>query len=471
MTLTKSHRKICLITRALKQNEEGIRRIRHSLSTAKVSYDESSPEITQHYGCLLVVDAGSDVDQMTIMLYELKQLGLKSLIIWLGHSPVKSLVAWQWLASGADDLIYWNERAEAGQQISARVFRWLRLERQLERIADTGMLVGQSLSWRSAVEQLAEAAAFSTTPILILGESGTGKEMAARMVHDMDTRPWKQMLTLLDCSTISQELSGSEFFGHEKGAFTHAINARDGALALADKGTLFLDEIGELPLLLQAELLRAVQEGTYKRIGGNQWRKTEFRLVSATNVSLEEAMAEKRFRTDLYYRISSWVIRLPTLQERVEDIPLLVEAFLKQALPNERTPPSIDPILMAYLCSKHYPGNVRELRQVVFRMASRYTGSGVISIGDLTGMDRPFLHGTGSAMTHPDFTKWVLKAIHEGQGLRNMVNRFSDLTKNLAIEASQGNLQLASDLLRITDRTLQLHCSNKPRENCSSFTT
>lgn len=458
-----------------KQVEEcATRKIRHGLHAANIEFDQADCNPLIHYGCLLPAHPDADSDFLNSTILALKQQGLKVMMVWLGKPSVKSSLAWEWLRLGADDLIYWDGGEEAQHRLCARILRWLRLERQLQHIREQGMLVGESVSWKLALEQLLEAASFSTAPVLILGESGTGKEQAARLVHDQDTRPWKQELTLLDCSAIAPELSGSEFFGHEKGAFTHAVNAREGAFALADKGTLFLDEIGELPLSLQAELLRAVQEGAYKRVGGNQWRKTAFRLVSATNIPLEEAVTEKRFRTDLYYRISTWIIRLPPLRERMEDIPHLVEAFLKQALPNERRLPLIDPLVMAHLCAKNYPGNVRELRQVVFRMASRYTGTGIISIGDLADMDRPNLCDTSrGALAHPDFIQWVRKAIYEGQGLKCMVNRFSDLAKYLAIEAAQGNLQLASELLRVTDRTLQLHQqlqgSEKPGESGARY--
>src|SRR5262249_683962 len=149
-----------------------------------------------------------------------------------------------------------------------------------------------------------------------IGESGTGKELIARLIHDLDSRPGKPPLVVVDCTTIVPGLSGSEFFGHERGAFTGAINTRDGAFALANGGTLFLDEIGELPQPMQAELLRVIQERKYKRVGSNAWQHTDFRLVSATNMDLESGVAKGAFRGDLYYRIAGWVCRTPPLRER-----------------------------------------------------------------------------------------------------------------------------------------------------------
>ena len=140
---------------------------------------------------------------------------------------------------------------------------------------------------------------------------------------------------MLDCSTLVPSLSGSEFFGHERGAFTGAVDARDGAFALAAGGTLFVDEIGELPPELQTQLLRAVQEHTYKRVGGNVWRQTDFRLVCATNRDLQADVAAGRFRQDLYYRIAGVCCHLPPLRDRLDDVPVLTEYFLRELSPGE----------------------------------------------------------------------------------------------------------------------------------------
>src|SRR5262249_20244908 len=155
-----------------------------------------------------------------------------------------------------------------------------------------------------------------------------------------------------------------ELFGHERGAFTGAVNPREGAFALADGATLFLDEVGELPLRLQAQLLRAIQEKTYKRVGGNVWQTTDFRLVCATNRDLTDAVERGEFRGDLYSRIGGWVFRTPPLRERPEDILPLSTHFLSTFLPEE-TLPELDEPVREYFLRRPYPGNVRELRQLV----------------------------------------------------------------------------------------------------------
>ena len=180
------------------------------------------------------------------------------------------------------------------------------------------------------MRELVEVGAFTNASVLIEGESGTGKELLAQLVHDLDLRRQKGDFVILDCAAITPELSGSEFFGHERGAFTGAVNARDGAFALANGGTLFLDEVGELPLTLQAQLLRVVQEHQFKRVGSNTWQRTEFRLVCATNRDLLAGVAEGRFRGDLYHRIAGWVCHVPPLRDRPEDILPLTTHFLSQ---------------------------------------------------------------------------------------------------------------------------------------------
>ena len=189
---------------------------------------------------------------------------------------------------------------------------------------------------------------------------------------------------------LSPELAGSELFGHERGAFTGAIAARDGAFALADGGTLMLDEIGELPVPLQAQLLRAIQEHTYKRVGGNVWRNSEFRLICATNRDLEQGVRDGTFRADLYYRLADWMLRPPPLRERREDIPLLVRHFLEHAAnggSKSRDRPlacRLSPPAATIPATYGTPQAV-----IVMRLHARHVGPGPITIGALPADDRP----------------------------------------------------------------------------------
>ncbi|NTU84211.1 MAG: sigma-54-dependent Fis family transcriptional regulator, partial [Chloroflexales bacterium] len=315
-------------------------------------------------------------------------------------------------------------------------------------------LVGRSKAWQSVLRQVVEAACFTEAPVLLLGETGTGKEQLAQLIHRLDARPDKGDLVVVDCTTIVPELAGSELFGHERGAFTSAVSARDGAFALADGGTLFLDEIGELPPALQAQLLRVTQERTYKRVGSNTWRRTEFRLVCATNRDLAADEGEGRFRRDLYYRIAGWVCRLPPLRERREDIIPLVRHFMGQLRPGHE-PPELDEPVRAYLLSRDYPGNVRDLRQLAARLHYRHVGPGPLTAGVIPEAERP---GEPAAPLWygGSFEQSIRRALSAGVGIREIRRAAEETAVRLAIADEGGNLQRAAQRLGVTDRALQL---------------
>jgi transcriptional regulator with GAF, ATPase, and Fis domain len=237
----------------------------------------------------------------------------------------------EWFSHFSDVLI-WKSPQQVAQRIAARFKRIQTIQERIEQCSISALLTGCSVAWQKALFDLTEAALFSDAPILITGENGTGKELAAQWVHAIVTEhsPLSERLTTVDCTQFNRDLMGSELFGHVKGAFTGAISHRYGAIAEADKGMLFLDEIGEIPLELQSALLRVLQEGTYKPVGSNEWKKAQFRLVCATNRNLMVEQQEHRFRTDLFYRINGWHCHLPSLKERASDIIPLTIDFLHQ---------------------------------------------------------------------------------------------------------------------------------------------
>jgi transcriptional regulator with GAF, ATPase, and Fis domain len=290
------------------------------------------------------------------------------------------------------------------------------------------------LAWISVLRRIIELARFTDHSALIVGESGTGKEFVARLIHTLDSRPDKRDLVIVDCTTIAPELAGSEFFGHERGAYTSAIARRDGAFALADGGTLFLDEVGELPLVLQAELLRVVEEHTYKRVGGNTWKNTNFRLVCATNRDLAEEQVQGRFRRDFYHRIATCICRLPPLRERREDIPHLARHFLQKIYPGQ-DPPDLDDTVRDYVISRDYPGNVRELRKVITRIAQRHIGSGPITPGNIAEEDRPAATALAQKDWRDDmFQLAIRRALSLGVKLREISNGAAEIAMQIALE-------------------------------------
>jgi formate hydrogenlyase transcriptional activator len=240
------------------------------------------------------------------------------------------------------------------------------LNRPLREEATFDGIVGQSSSLRQVLD-LVETVAKGSSTVLLLGETGTGKELIARAIHGLSPRGDRPFVKL-NCAAIPTGLLESELFGHERGAFTGAIAQKIGRLELAHQGSLFLDEIGDIPLELQPKLLRALQEREFERLGSTRTQKVDVRIVAATHRDLEGMILEKQFRSDLYYRLNVFPIRVPPLRERSEDIPLLVEHFVQQA--TERMHKTIDTIpseTMDALKRYRWPGNIRELENVVER--------------------------------------------------------------------------------------------------------
>ena len=382
------------------------------------------------------------------------------LAIALAERGLEANDTWAVLHAGAADLLVWPALPDTADEVVARLSRWEAINSLAESAHVSEFLVGRSAAWRLLVRQVVELAAFSQGSVLIVGESGTGKELIARLIHDLDPRPDKGDLVVVDCTTITPELSGSELFGHERGAFTGAMSSREGAFALANGGTLFLDEIGELPLSLQAQLLRAIQEHKYKRVGSNAWQKTDFRLVCATNRDLESGVATGAFRGDLYFRIAGWVCRSPPLRERKEDILPLVYHFLAAA-DRSTPPPQLDEPVRQYLLTRNYPGNVRDLRQVVTRLRHRHVGPGPITIGDVPVGERPNCSAPSQAWTDGGFESAIRHAVDLGVGLREIAQAAAEAAINLALEEEGGNLHRAACRLRVTDRALQLRRANR----------
>jgi formate hydrogenlyase transcriptional activator len=235
-------------------------------------------------------------------------------------------------------------------------------------------IVGESSALRD-VMQLVEMVAESDATVLLLGETGTGKELMARAVHERSQRQNGNFVTL-NCAAIPSQLFESELFGHERGAFTGAHAQKLGRLEVADGGTLFLDEVGEMPLELQPKLLRALQERAYERVGSARTKSVNVRLVAATNCDLEQMIAEKQFRSDLYYRLNVFPIRIPPLRERREDIPLLVQHFTqKYARRMNKRIETITAKTLRKLMCWNWPGNVRELENVIERSVILTTNS------------------------------------------------------------------------------------------------
>jgi two-component system response regulator AtoC len=255
-----------------------------------------------------------------------------------------------------------SERQDLNRQV-------LTLSAQVAEQTEREFVVGPSRMTRDIIDLVQKIAKLSAT-VLILGESGTGKELLARLIH-REAGDAEAPFIAVNLAAIPRELAESALFGHERGAFTGAHRQQLGKFELASNGTLFLDEIGDLRLDLQAKLLRAIQEGEIERVGGNKPIKTEFRLIAATNVDLDKAVKDGRFREDLYYRINVIPIKLPPLRDRTEDIPQLAEFFLRRY--NARFRKRIQGVTdstMSMLKKYWWPGNIRELENLIERLVA-----------------------------------------------------------------------------------------------------
>ena len=259
-----------------------------------------------------------------------------------------------------------DERVEAARRIESLTMQAEYLQAEIRALHNFDEIIGQSRALRRVLRDVEQVAVTDAT-VLIQGETGTGKELFARAIHAASKRR-DQPLVTVNCAAIPATLIESEFFGHEKGAFTGATAKRDGRFALADGGTIFLDEVGELPLELQSKLLRVLQEGAFEPVGGSTTRKVNVRVMAATNRDLAREASKHRFRQDLFYRLNVFPLQLPPLRERLEDIPALADSFVRcfaQRLGQTLAP--LSPEGVRRLQSYAWPGNVRELRNVIER--------------------------------------------------------------------------------------------------------
>jgi transcriptional regulator with GAF, ATPase, and Fis domain len=312
-----------------------------------------------------------------------RQEGLES---FAGHAlifrgePLGTLAVFR-RTSADDDCFNWlltMASAAAVAIANARAFedneslrRELELERdylreEVESSGAFGEILGRSPALERVLHQV-EMVAATDANVLVLGESGTGKELIARAIHQRSARSRKPLVKV-NCGSIPHELFEGEFFGHVRGSFTGAVRDRIGRFQLADGGTLFLDEVGEIPIALQSKLLRVLQEGEFERVGDEATRRVNVRVVAATNRNLRQEVDEGRFRLDLYYRLGVFPIEVPPLRDRREDIPTLIEHFVRQAvLRFHVAPPSVSAREMERAKQYEWPGNVRELQNAVER--------------------------------------------------------------------------------------------------------
>ncbi len=333
-----------------------------------------------------------------------------------------------------DEVLLTVRKAEERERLRREV-EALRCTMGAEAVRD--LVVAESRAMRDLLELASRVARHNTT-VLITGESGTGKEVLAKAIHQMSPRS-EMSFTAINCAAIPEQLLESELFGHTKGAFTGATADRMGLFEAANQGTLLLDEIGDLPLGLQAKLLRVLEEGEVRRVGAREGKRVDVRVIAATAKALDQAVERGEFRADLYYRLDVVRLHIPPLRERREDIPALLTHFARQAAERLGHPVSITPQALAMLSEYPWPGNVRELRNAVER-AAVLGGSKALDCGDFT-----LGNGRSGGPT---------LSINGSFNLKSHVEEIERAVIQRALEASKGNRREAAQLLGISLRTL-----------------
>ncbi len=319
-------------------------------------------------------------------------------------------------------------------------------------------IIGRSKVFLHALEMVSRVGP-SGANVLLQGESGTGKELFARAVHEASSRA-KAPLVVVECASLTETLFESELFGHERGAFTGANISKIGLVESASGGTLFLDEIGDIPMTMQVKLLRLLESGTYRRVGSTDLRSTDIRIVSATHRDLQTMVANGLFREDLYYRLSTFPIKLPALRQRVDDIPLLAASLLARVAPQRQM--HLSEQALAILSSYSFPGNVRELRNIMERAALLSDGLVIERIHVERAIPKSTTTSQGNSATHQNLPQVASKAVNAVQ-----IRSLKDLERDelhTQLQHHQGSRAELATKLGISERSLyrKLRAFDKP---------
>ncbi|MFQ5513059.1 MAG: sigma-54-dependent transcriptional regulator [Myxococcota bacterium] len=436
------------------ENEANMRRVlrallhRYGYRTLEAAHGAEALEILEQEPVDVVLSDLRMPQMNGLELLEIVRRRFRALpfILLTAHGTIGSAV--EALKQGAFDYLTKPFDPEEIRQVIGKAVRTQRLD-EAEPVFDPEedpdqLLLGGSEALHR-VKHLIERVAPTLATVLISGESGTGKELVARSIHlrsDRGERPFVK----INCAAIPESLLESELFGHEKGAFTGASARKPGRFELADGGTLFLDEIGEMPLSAQPKLLRALQEASFYRVGGTRTVTVDVRLIAATNRDLRDAVSEGRFREDLFYRLHVVPIPLPPLRERRQDIPVLAQHFAERSARRLRRPiEGIEPELMDALVAYSWPGNIRELENVIERAILLAEGP-CLRTADLPPELLQSTWSTDTPRTPPPLRERI----------RSETRRIEREAIIEALEVTQGNVTRAARRLGISRRGLQL---------------
>jgi sigma-54 dependent transcriptional regulator, flagellar regulatory protein len=429
------------------------------LITRDEQWREAAKEL-QTVAAVLVSSFDKNQEEIAATARELKREGGPlPIFVLLPKGNTQDKQAWQ-VPGTLGILRYPLTHAELTRALqSAEIFRENQQQKNEEgrSIELFRSLVGNSRAVRK-IRHLIEQVADSNATVLILGESGTGKEVVARNIHYYSPRRGKPFVPV-NCGAIPGELLESELFGHEKGAFTGAITARQGRFELAQEGTLFLDEIGDMPMAMQVKLLRVLQERTFERVGSNKPINIDVRIIAATHRNLEEHIKEGSFREDLYYRLHVFPIEMPPLRGRIEDIPLLINELITRLGHEKRGSCRFTPATVMALCQYPWPGNIRELANLVERLAILHP-YGVVDYHDLPEKYRMEAEENPPSVSKTPPLERVIDTLEtprlprEGLDLKQHLNRIEHSLIQQALDEADGVVAHAAHRLRMRRTTL-----------------
>ena len=470
-----------VLAAALKKEGCDVVTVKNGAEALEVLEASTSPDTGEPFSLVITDVRMPGIDGLTLLSRIKKRFKDLPVVMLTAHGTVDLAV--QALKQGAFDFV---TKPYEREELVAVVKKALAYRDRDERepslslslssgsnIDDERTLVGNSHRIRSVID-IIDKVADSPSTVLITGESGTGKELVALALHRKSARFDKPFIRI-NAAAIPPTLIEAELFGHEKGAFTGAVTAKPGRFELANGGTLFLDEIGELPVEMQVKLLRVLQEQTFERVGGIRTLHVDIRLIAATNRDLKKAIADGSFREDLYWRLNVVRVELPPLRERSDDIPLLVEEFRKKL--NKRLRKNIEvfsPEAMAVLSRYHWPGNIRELENIVERTLL-FSDGVVVNVDDLppdlnakVGLSQRVEDDKGAGFDLVERLRELVPGL-DGAGLaaglgggsmKDIVRlATAELEKDLitrALEETQGNVTHAARRLKISRKSLQI---------------
>ncbi len=427
-----------------------------------VSYKDASELINENYYDFAILDLrlpdGSGLDLLKLIKSKSEKT---EVVIITAYSSSETAV--EAMKTGSFDYISKPFEIEQIRKIVKNIKHKLEIEKNLAKIEFLSEdLIGNSPAVSEVKNVIKKIAPYDIN-VLITGESGTGKEIAAKTIHNLSNRKDKPFVAI-NCASLPLELLESELFGYKKGAFTGAESDKKGLIEVADGGTLFLDEIGEMPLPLQSKLLRFLEDKKIRPIGSTQEILVDVRIISATNRELKEEIENGRFRNDLYFRLAGITIRMPSLKERKEDIPLLVNHLLKELTEKyNKKITKIDPTFIDNLMHYEFTGNIRELKNLIEK---------AVILSENGELNLRFLEGerfNSVFIDNPDFPVNIKTFPEEGLDLKNFLENIEKAIIFKALELTNGNKTKTAKLLGLTFRELRYRCSKYYKKSDKNF--